>query len=185
MHVGVHVLRFVAVPRTPDRLQDHLVGARASGVAREEPQEVELLRGELDLRSILVYFVVHEVEVQGPQGQLGRRDGGLRGSSPQDRADSRLEFAHGEGFGHVVVRAPVERLDLSVLGPGRREDDDRHVTPLADPLGDDESVHVGQPNVEHHDVGGLDGDLGDAVLAVDRGEHLMATSLESESQGAQ
>ena len=58
-----------------------------------------------------------------------------------------------KGLAEVVVGAGVERRDLVALLAARREHDDRHRGPLAQPPHHLEAVHVGQAEVEDHDVG--------------------------------
>ena len=46
-----------------------------------------------------------------------------------------------------------------------------------------ESVDVGQAEVEYDDVGGCQDGLGDPLLAVDGGDHLVASGRQPETKG--
>ena len=68
-------------------------------------------------------------------------------------ADTRDELAEAERLDDVVVRPELEAddaVDLLALGG---HDDDRHVRPGAQLPADGVAVHVGQPQVEKHEVG--------------------------------
>ena len=146
------------------------MGAGPPGVAGQEGQDLELLGGELDRAAVEAGLVVDEVELERPDGE--RRPAAVVGfgaAVADGGADAGFELGHAEGLGDVVVGASVEGGDLAVLGAGGREDDDRDVAPLADPPAHGEPVDVGEPEVEHDDVGRGERGLGDPLLAVGRG----------------
>jgi hypothetical protein len=73
-------------------------------------------------------------------------------SSTKHRADSRDELTKAVGLGDVVVRADLEHqhhVDLLTL---RAHDDDRHTARRSNRSTDVESGHLGQHEVEEHDV---------------------------------
>ena len=129
-------------------------------------------------------LVVDEVELERTDDDRRRW-----GSSAAERpvanggADAGLELGHAEGLGHVVVGPAVEGGHLAVLAAAGRQDDDGHLAPLADPPAHRQAVEVGQAEVEDDDVGGGEGGLGDALLAVGRGDHLVAAGLEARAGG--
>ena len=85
----------------------------------------------------------------------------------QDGLDARDDLVEAERLGDVVVAADGEAGDL-VLGVvlGGEEQDRRGVAGGAQPLGDAESVHVGQHHVEDDEVGLLLEHGGDGLGAV-------------------
>ena len=68
------------------------------------------------------------------------------------RAQAGQQLVHAERLRDVVVGAGVERGDLVALAAPRRQDDDRHLRPTAQPVDDVEAVHPGQAEVEQDDV---------------------------------
>src|SRR3954447_605438 len=113
------------------------------------PEEVELLRRELDLLVADARFAAtgidHEVAVLD-DGALALRSIG-RGAA-QDRAHSRDELARVEGLRHVVVGADLEPDDLVDVLVTRREHQHRHVARLPDALADLDAVDVGQHQIQ-------------------------------------
>ena len=99
----------------------------AVGVARQQRQQLELLRRQPDL------LVAARRRGGGRSRWSGRRHC-MRstarrlalGDAPQRDADPREQFLGAERLGHVVVGADVERRDLVRLAAARRQDDDRH-----------------------------------------------------------
>ena len=76
----------------------------------------------------------------------------LRGV-PGQRAQARIQFAHGEGLDHVVVRAFRVAAQLVVEGVARGQHQHRHaVAGLAQPAAELEPVEPGQAEVEHDGV---------------------------------
>ena len=161
------------------------MGAGLPGVAGQEGEDVELLGGEVDRRCPATWASWWTrsrssgptmIDVGGDSSAAERpvADGG---------ADPGFELGHAEGLGHVVVGSAVEGGDLAVLGAAGRQDDDRHLAPLADPPAHRQSVDVGQAEVEHDDVGGGQGGLGDPLLAVDGGDDLVAAGLQARAGG--
>ena len=73
----------------------------------------------------------------------------------KDGADAGDDLLQAEGLGDVVVAADGQALDLvrHVVAGGQEEDGGGHVT-LAQAPGHGEAVHVGQHDVEDHQVGG-------------------------------
>ncbi|MCY1245981.1 hypothetical protein D9M72_591750 [compost metagenome] len=68
-------------------------------------------------------------------------------------ADARRQLTDPEGLFDVIIGAEIKGGDLFALPVTCRQNDDRHLRPGAD-VGDDVlAVHVGQAQVEDHDVG--------------------------------
>ena len=75
-------------------------------------------------------------------------------AAPRGGADARDELLHREGLHEVVVGPDLERVHPVVLGPARRDDDDRRADALAARLLDHlPAVEAGEHQVEHADVG--------------------------------
>ena len=75
------------------------------------------------------------------------------GATPEHDPEPRVELLEPERLGHEVVRAAVQRLDLLPLGEPCRQDHDRGHRVAPDPPDHVQAVHVGQAEVEQHDVG--------------------------------
>ena len=86
--------------------------------------------------------------------------GALLGTTPQERADARVELLEGEGLREVVVRSGVEAPDAVLDGVARGEHQDRRPrATLPEAPADVEPVGPGavavQDDVEHHRVVGV------------------------------
>ena len=154
----------------------------ATGVAREQREELELLGREVDLLlrdQDLVLREVHAEVAHFEDRVLGDRGGIV---VTQCDAYAREQLGHRERLGDVVVGAFVEGHDLPIVGPLDREHDDRDARPLADPAAHLHPVEVGEVEVEDDHRQRLG--RGDAqCLASRRGGHrLVAASLERGAQ---
>ena len=140
------------------------MGAGLAGVAGQERQQLELLRRQLDGLTFDRSLVVHEVEHDRAHCELAVvGDDGLSGMA-ESGADPRFQLGHTEGFGHIIVGARVQGRHFAVLQSRGRKHDHRHLGPRADAADHFEAVEVGQPEVEHHHVGGAQGQAGQAFL---------------------
>ena len=92
------------------------------------------------------------LEVAGGEDGLARLADGALGV-PERHAEPGEQLADAERLGDVVVGAGVERRDLVRLLAARREHDDRHGGPFAQPPDHLEAVEVGQAEVQDDDVG--------------------------------
>ena len=98
-----------------------------------------------DLARVVVELEVLEVE----PARLRR---GLAGAA-QHGADARDQLLEAERLGDVVVAAQREAADLVLGGVARGEEDDRDLRAAgAEPACDLEALHVGQHDVEHHQL---------------------------------
>ena len=152
--VDAQVVGLGVVARAPHLVEQGAVGEDPPGVAGERGEHAELLG--------------REVERGGPRtSPRGRARRSRRSPHLEHRVVGLLvaprpsqrdphageQLGHRERLGHVVVGALVERDDLAVLGVLGREDDDRHVRPLADGAAQVDAVHVAEAEVEHDGVG--------------------------------
>lgn len=119
-------------------------------VPDQDPEQVELLGRELEL------LVAHPgaVRLDVDPYAVGRGgDDGLAGAAPEQGPDPGEELGEAEGLGDVVVGARVEPDDGVDLVRPRGEDQDRDRVALgAQPPGDLQAVHAGQPQVEYDQV---------------------------------
>ena len=129
--------------------------------AREVRQQIELPGGERDLASADAHAALAGLDPErAPFDRLAGaripgagRLGGEGLHAPEQRLHPRLELAHAEGLGEVVVRAHLQPEHAVELGRLRGEHQDRHVAGQgADLAADREAVHLREHQVEHHEV---------------------------------
>lgn len=119
-------------------------------VPDEDPQQVELLGGELE------FLLAHPGPVRldvDPDPVGGGLRGGFGGAAAQQGTDPGEELGEAEGLGDVVVGSGVQAdHGVHLVGP-RGQHEDRHgVAVGAQPPRDLQAVHPGQPQVEHDQV---------------------------------
>ena len=179
--VHAEVVGLLAVRRAPHLLQQLALGDELALVADEHLEQLPLDRRQVDRLAGGVDDRRGD-EVDGEV--VGGDDRRLRGrpvpahGGPQPGE----QLVHAERLGDVVVGAGVEGGDLVAFGAPRRQHDDGHVGPAAEPLDHLDPVDAGQPEVEQHDVGvRLPG--GDQRLLAGRGQvDLVAACDEVEAQ---
>src|SRR3954471_7527215 len=136
-HVHVDRARVARERVTPHALEQLVACQYEATMVEQLPEEVELLRRELDLLVADARFAAtgidHEIAVLD-DGALALRSVGC--GAAQDRAHARDELARVEGLRHVVVGAHLEPDDLVDVLVARREHQHRHVARLADALAD-------------------------------------------------
>jgi len=153
--VGLHD-RGVAVPVVlPDVIEDLGLGHDAPSIEHEVAQELELGGGQihLDLGAVHLVGVLVQDQVGHAHDAVVLVLNGV--GAAQDGADAGDDLLQPEGLGDVVVAADGQALDLvrHVIAGGQEEDRGGHVT-LAQAPGHGEAVHVGQHDIEDHQVGG-------------------------------
>jgi hypothetical protein len=99
----------------------------------------------------------------------------LRRRSAQQRPNPRQELGRAEGLRQVVVGAEVQRRDLVLLRVADREDEDRYPAGAPDLPARREAVHVGEVQVQHHEIRRIVEDGADGGAAVARRSHHVAT----------
>ena len=148
-------------------------------MVQELPEEVELLRRELD-------FVVpdHDLTPTCVNAQIAVLEARalelatLRIRASQDRFDPGNELAGIERFREVIVGADLEPDDLVDVIVAGRQHEDRDVRALANPSADVDSVQVGKHQVEHDQRWCLGRRLLDRALARSRNANGEAGPLE-------
>src|SRR4051795_7058626 len=164
--VDVHRSRVTCERVAPDALEQLVAGQHEPAVVEQLPEEVELLRRELDLLAGDEHLPPPDVDLEVPVPDLLRLHlSPLRDASPQDRLDAGDELTRVEGLRQIVVGADLEPDDLVDVLVTRGQHQDRDVGALADPPADLEPVHVRQHQVEHDQAGLLLGDLLERLLA--------------------
>ena len=68
---------------------------------------------------------------------------------------ARQQLGHAERLDHVIVGAEFEQPDFLGFAGAHREHDQRHARPGAQPLQHFGAVHVGQAEIENHQIGRL------------------------------
>ena len=110
-------------------------------------QQLELGRGQVDRLAVAAHARGRRGRSRGPSATIvGSAASGLARRSTASQPGDQLRRA--ERLGHVVVGAGGQRPHLRLLLADRGEDDDRHLAPLAQPLGHLDAVDVGQHQVE-------------------------------------
>ncbi len=177
--VNVHGPRLARKVGAPHVLEQGVARQDDAGVAREGGEQVELSGAELEPALANGGLTPAGIDTKVADGDrpaaLGRHVG-----PTQDRLHPRHEGPRIERLGHVVVRAKLQTDDrVDVLRPcGQHEY--RNVTAPAKLPADLEAIHLGQHQVQHHQVRVAALVLDQGLLAVGRGHHGVAVFLEVE-----
>ncbi len=160
----------VTLTATPQALQQLVARDDPAPLERECVQKPELRRRQVG--ALAVHVRLHLVRVD-PQLLDLNRLAAHRLQRP--RAPSRLsldpghELLHRERLDEVVVGADLERVHAIVLRAARRDDDDRRADALAaNGLDEVPAVEPGQHEVEDADVGVLEAEPSESLLAARR-----------------
>ncbi len=101
----------------------------------------------------------------------------------QSHPQARLELGHPERFGDEIVRPSVERLHLAPLVAIGGEHHDRDLGELPDAPADVEPVQIGQAQVQDHQIGRGESDLGHGLGPGASDEDLVAARGEPDAKG--
>ena len=113
----------------------------------QRPQKVGLAPRQSHLQTIDDGPPPRQVDVPTVDAHHGvRRSSGGR---PQQDPEPCEQFPDGERLDDVVVRAPIEGIDLLRLGIASREHDDGYVVECADTINDRHAVNIRQAEIEH------------------------------------
>ena len=141
----------------PDLFEDLVARAQRARIARQQGQQVELLAGQGQLVAVEQHApgALVDLELAVDQHVAGRLvASGADVGPPGHGADAGHQLSEAEGLDHVVVGAQLEAdhpVDLLAAGG---DDDDRHVGLGAEPAAHLVAVHVGQAEVEQHEIDG-------------------------------
>jgi hypothetical protein len=157
--VDVHGARIARERVPPDALEQLVARQHDPAVVEELPEEVELLRSQLDLVVSDEHLATTRVDEEIAVADLvALVDAAIRRRPPEHALDARDELTRIERLRQVVVRADLEPDDLVDVLVARREHQDRDVGALADAAADLDPVHVRQVQVEHDQGRHLGGD---------------------------
>src|SRR5215218_3866394 len=126
-HVDVHRAGIAGERVPPDALEQLVARQHEAAVVEQLPEQVELLRRELDLLVAHLALAAAGVDREVAMVEhLGLRVAPLRGRAPQNGLDARDELARVERLRQVVVGADLEPDDLLDVLVARRQHQDRH-----------------------------------------------------------
>ncbi|GAA3295099.1 hypothetical protein GCM10020295_21370 [Streptomyces cinereospinus] len=148
-------VRPVPLPAGAPHLTDDLLPPEHDpGALREQRQQVELLAGQLDDRTLYGDLPGGQFDADGAQQQRGLAAGGgiLVGGAPADGVDPGEQLAGVVGLDDVVVGAEVESVYTGADVGTRGDHDHRGAGALADLAAHLVPVLVGQAEVEQDDA---------------------------------
>src|SRR5208337_3760684 len=120
-HVNSQILNIAR--RSPNLLHDKAMGKHLSRMQNQEAEDVVLLGRKLHLLAVHRDHAADEVNLERPT--LEKRLAALfLKAVAQSGANASDQFRYAEGLCHVIVRAKLQRLDLTALvAPARQNDD--------------------------------------------------------------
>lgn len=134
----------------PDLAHQLVAGDDPARVPDQDPQQVELLRGELELLLAHPGPVRLDVDADAVRGGRG---GGFTRAAPEQGPYPGEQFGQPERLGHVVVGARVEaHHGVHLVGAGGQHEQGHGKALGAQSPGHFEAVHAGQPEVEYDQV---------------------------------
>ena len=140
----------------PHALEQLVAGEHEPAMVEELPQQVELLRRELDLLVAHVHLTPARIDRELPVAQLVTFvAAALRDDAPQDALHACDELARVERLRQVVVGADLQPDDLVHVLVACGEHQDRDVGALPHTAADLDAVDVGQVEIEDHQGGHL------------------------------
>ena len=138
----------------PDALEQLVAREHEAAVVEQLPEQVELLRRELDLLLADAHLAAAGVDRQVAVAELLALDlAALGRRAAEDRLHAGDELARVERLRQVVVGADLEPDDLVDVLVARGQHQDRHVRALADAPADLDPVDVREHQVEHDQRG--------------------------------
>src|SRR5262245_50219941 len=138
LHVDAQVMRVLDVRRAPHLAQELAVRDHHPEVLGEAAEQPELDRRQTDFDAVPRGTALLEIHLDVIKGEDLAALGSQR--MAQSYPHPGQELAHAEWLGDVIVGAGVERLDLGALLGARRQHEDRHRRPGADPPDDLDAV---------------------------------------------
>ena len=137
----------------PDAFEDLRAGQQPTVRFAQKPQQTKLERGQIDRFPVFLQRVQIAYEGRVADLQTAVAVAGARAlATPQERGDARDQLVPRERLGDVVVRPEAEAGQLDVLARMPADHQDVRVGGLGDRRADVEPRHVGQADVEKHDV---------------------------------
>ena len=151
--MDVHGARGDVALGAPDGFQQLVAAVGVAPVREEELQQVEFGRGEREFPVPLHHAARIPVQAERPDIENGRF--GVHLLPPEVRLHPRYQLARAEGLGHVIVPADFQAQHAVhfVRAGGEEQDGDAPQRGrLADLAAQLEAIHLGQHDVEHHQV---------------------------------
>ena len=140
------------------------MGEHLASVCDEGAQQIVLGWSQLHLAARDSNQASGEVNGQFPGAEDGLARRG-RGAA-QCRTHARQQLTHTKWLGDVVISAGIQRRDLSRFLLLDGQNDDRRLRPLAHEPRDLNAIFVGQPQVQHDQIGTIANDSGQRLLTV-------------------
>lgn len=165
----------------PDFLEEH--GARADGalIAHECFEEFEFAGAEVDLSAVAGGDAGSDVEGEVADAE---EDGAGFAAAASEGLEAGDDFAHGEGFGDVVVCACVEAFDALIdFAASGEEEDGGAVAALAEGSDGGEAVDAWEHDVHDDGVEGAGADEFDGVVSAVGDGDFIAAFGEAEFEG--
>ena len=147
--------RAAIAPRAPQQLEQLVAPEHLPRVLGEDPQQLELARGQAHAALAERDLVRRQVDRQPAEAQHARR-AAVAARCParaaQHRLDARDDLGRRRRLDDVVVGAEPEPAQLVAVVAARGEEQQRHVGLLADAPAQLEARGAGQHHVEQHAV---------------------------------
>ena len=149
--MDVHGAAVAEIVKAPHLVEQLVARVDAVGRGREVVQQLQLLRGRVDLLAVDDQLVAVEVDDELVKGQaLFCVVGDL--AAAQHRVDARHQLLHLKGLDDVVVRAHLQTRDAVAHVALGGEHDDRGLGLLADLRAHAPAVEHGEHDIEQHQI---------------------------------
>src|SRR6516162_400054 len=183
--IHTQIMGFGGIRRAPDLFEEFLAADQLAPIAHQHLEHAPFGRGEMHLGTFLGDLLGGQVDGE----RLGLDDRlihfGRRGIAAHGGAQPCEKLVHPKGFGDVVVGAGVQCLDLVRRIGARRQYDHGCREPAAQAGQHLDARYVGQSEVEDHHVGFVLGCGTQRPGTGGRGDDLVASHGQVDSQRAQ
>ena len=177
--MDVHGAGVAEVVKAPHLIQQLVAGKHAVGGRRQMVEQLQLLGGRVHPLAVHQQLVGVQVDDQLVKGELlPPVPLLLRAEAAEHGVNAGQHLLHLKGLDDVVVRAPLQAVDLVLRLPLGGEHDNRGLVALPDLLEHGPAVHHGQHNVQQHQVGVEGAEQLHALPAVRRHGSLVSLFLQ-------
>ncbi len=139
--------------RPPDFLQDLRLRHHPPGIAQQQRQQRVFLAGQRNRLAVHAHVAAGQVDMQVTIVEHRHLAFAVGAAAAQQRPHPRHQLLGAERLGHVVVGAIVQGPHLLRLAGAHAEHDHRHLAPLPQLGQHVMAFHVGQADIQHHQVG--------------------------------
>src|ERR1700724_824586 len=174
------VFCFLGVIRSPDGLQQPLMGKRLSFVNYESAQDVKFFGSQVDSLTTNVHDSSLEIDTQFRGIDFRKRFFGTETS--QRGSNARQQFSHRKGFYDVIVRARIQCDNLVLFGVADRDHDNRALKGQSNLGASLEPAHDRHVYIQENQIRFLPNDRLDGFLAILRLDYVIAIAGERGSQ---